>query len=488
MSLNIQLLSPELCLLVFALAAILLDLFVKRKGVLAVVSIVGLAASAGIALTMWTGKPLQAFGGALVVDQFSIFFKLLLAVAAILVVLASNDYVSRFVNNQGEFYALLLIATLGMMLLASTGELISMYVALETSSISLYALTTLLKDSKSTEAGLKYLILGAIASAILIYGMALVFGMTGSTHLAEIAAIMKTLPGGTLLASPGLLLGMVLLVAGFGFKIAAVPFQMWVPDVYEGAPTPVTAYLSVASKAAGFAVIVRVFFSAFGSPIWLSQEWGIIISVLAAITMTAGNLMALKQSNIKRLFGYSSIAQAGYLMVGLATIGATSTADVYGRSGIIFFLISYALTNLGAFVAIIALSNKTGTDKIDDYAGMGKRAPFIASAFSLCLFSLTGLPPTAGLIAKLYIFNGAVQGGLLWLVIIAVINSCVSAYYYLRVIKVMWFNAPLSEEKVPSSWSLRIALMISSLGVLAIGILPGPVVEFAKAAIRVFTS
>jgi NADH-quinone oxidoreductase subunit N len=488
MSLNLQLLSPEICLLAFALAAILMDLLTKRKGVVAAFSIVGLAASAGFALSLWNGPPTQAFGGALVVDQFAIFFKLLLTGAAILVILASNDYVSKFVNNQGEFYALLLTSTLGMMLLTSTGDLIAIYVALETSSISLYVLTTLLKDGKSTESGLKYLILGSIASAVLVYGMALVFGMTGSTRLMDIATAVKSIPGGSLLASPGLLLGIVLMVAGFGFKISAVPFQMWVPDVYEGAPTPVTAYLSVASKAAGFAVIVRVFFTAFGTPAWLSHDWGTIIAVLAAITMTAGNLMALKQANIKRLFGYSSIAQAGYLMVGLAAVGATSTADIYGRGGLLFFLISYTLTNLGAFIAIIALSNKTGSDETDSYAGMGKRAPVLAAALSLCLFSLTGLPPTAGLMAKFYIFNGAVQSGLLWLVIVAVINSCISAFYYLRVVKVMWFNAPPAEDKVPSSWALRVALIISSLGVLFIGIVPGPVVEFAQAAIRILTN
>jgi NADH-quinone oxidoreductase subunit N len=233
---------------------------------------------------------------------------------------------------------------------------------------------------------------------------------------------------------------------------------------------------------------VRVFFTAFGSPAWLGHEWSTVISILAAITMTVGNLMALKQYNIKRLFGYSSIAQAGYLMVGLAAIGAASAGDIYGRGGLVFFITSYAFTNLGAFIAIIAITNKTGTDNIEDFAGMGKRAPLLAVALSLCLFSLTGLPPTAGLMAKFYIFNGAVQSGLLWLVIIAVINSCISAYYYLRVVKVMWFNPAPSEERVPSTWPLRIALLLSSLGVFIIGIIPGPVIEFAQAAIRIFTS
>jgi NADH-quinone oxidoreductase subunit N len=296
------------------------------------------------------------------------------------------------------------------------------------------------------------------------------------------------MPIAGLLGSPGLLLGIILLVAGFGFKIACVPFQMWVPDVYEGAPTPITAYLSVASKAAGFAVILRVFFVAFGAPDWLSMDWGILLAILSAITMTVGNVVAIVQTNIKRMLGYSSIAQAGYLMVGLATVGVAVGADALGQSGLLFFLMSYTVTNLGAFIAVIAISNKIDSDQIDDYTGMGKRAPLLALALTLCLISLTGLPPTAGLIAKIYIFSGAVNHGLLWLVIIAVINSCVSAYYYFRVVKVMWMGAPASEEKVPSSWALRTALALCCLFVLLLGVVPGSFVGIAEAAARIFGS
>ena len=285
-----------------------------------------------------------------------------------------------------------------------------------------------------------------------------------------------------------LLLGIVLLAAGFGFKIACVPFQMWVPDVYEGAPTPITAYLSVASKAAGFAVILRVFFVALGAPDWLSLDWGILLAILSAITMTVGNVVAIVQTNIKRMLGYSSIAQAGYLMVGLATVGMAVGADALGQSGLLFFLMSYTVTNLGAFIAVIAISNKIDSDQIDDYTGMGKRAPLLALALTLCLISLTGLPPTAGLIAKIYIFSGAVNHGLLWLVIIAVINSCVSAYYYFRVVKVMWMGEPASEEKVPSSWALRTALSLCCLFVLLLGVVPGSFVGIAEAAARIFGS
>ncbi|MEW6142834.1 MAG: NADH-quinone oxidoreductase subunit N [Chloroflexota bacterium] len=480
---NLQILSPEIILCGFALLVILLDLGVKQKGVLAGLSIAGLIVSALAAVSMWGVPKLAAFGGALVVDQFAIFFKLIIAAAAILVILASQDYAGKFARFKGEYYALILLSAVGMMLLVGTTDLIAIYVALELSSISLYVLAGFLKDQKSTEAGLKYLLLGAIASAVLLYGMAMVFGLTGTTRLGEIAMAMQS---GQIAPTPALFMGLVLLASGFGFKIACVPFQMWVPDVYEGAPTPVTAYLSVASKAAGFGVIARVFFTAFSLPMVLSIDWGILFAILSAITMTVGNVMALAQKNVKRLLGYSSIAQAGYLMVGLASIGMASANDVLGRSGLLFFMASYALTNLGAFIAIIAISQKINSDEIDDYAGMGKRSPLLASALSLCLFSLTGLPPTAGLIAKVIIFNGAVQSGLLWLVIVAVLNTCISAYYYLKVVKVMWFNPAPSEEKVTSkSWTLATALTLACLGVLVFGIIPGPLASFAQAAIKI---
>ena len=297
------------------------------------------------------------------------------------------------------------------MLMAATTEFISIYIALELTSISLYVLVGLLKDDKSTESSLKYLLLGAVASAVLLYGMAMVFGFTGQTQLGEIANVLQTMSLTGMLANPALLLGIVMLIAGFGFKIAAVPFQMWVPDVYEGAPTTITAFLSVGSKAAGFAVIMRVFFSAFGVP-ELSGDWGMIFAVLAVMSMIVGNVAAIPQTNIKRMLGYSSIAQAGYLMVGLATMGLAGAANINGQSGIMFFLASYAFTNLGAFIAIIAITNKLNSDNISDFAGMGKRAPVLALALTLCLISLMGMPPAAGFMAKFYIFRGAVQAGL----------------------------------------------------------------------------
>ncbi|MFC2011136.1 NADH-quinone oxidoreductase subunit N [Chloroflexota bacterium] len=485
---NLELFIPEISLGIFAIAIILLDLFVQRKGILVVVSLVGLVVSAGFTIAMWGGIPQAIFNNMLVVDNFALFFKLLFLGIAVLVILASVDYTSKLARFQGEYYALVLLSALGMMLMAATAELISIYIALELTSISLYVLAGFLKDPKSTEASLKYLLLGAIASAMLLYGMALVFGFTGKTQLSEIAQVLQVMPlqTQTIMANPALILGIVLLIAGFGFKIAAVPFHMWAPDVYEGAPTPITAYLSVGSKAAGFAIILRVFYSAFGLPEWLSLNWGLIFAVLAAIGMTLGNVVALPQTNIKRMLGYSSVAQAGYLMVGLAAMGVSPAADVLGQSGVIFFLASYAMANLGAFIAIIAISNKLDSDLIQDFSGMIKRAPVLALALSLCLISLIGMPPAAGFMAKFYIFSGAVQHGLLWLVIIAVLNSVISAYYYLRVVKIMWFGEPASEEKVSSSGALRVALSLSCLGVLLLGIIPGYVMNLAQLAANMF--
>jgi NADH-quinone oxidoreductase subunit N len=484
--LNLVLFIPEITLAVFAILVILLDLGVRQKAALGVVSLAGLVIAGGVSAAMWGGSYPALFNNMLAVDSFALFFKLLFLGIAFLVILASTDYVAKFSRFQGEYYALILLSTLGMMLMAATADLISIYIALELTSISLYVLVGFLKDQKSTEASLKYLLLGALASAVLLYGMALIFGFTGKTQLGEIAQAIQAMSPQTILNSPALLMGIILLIAGFGFKIAAVPFQMWVPDVYEGAPTPVTAYLSVASKAAGFAIILRVFFTAFGVPGWLSLHWGVIFAVLAVISMVIGNVVAIPQTNIKRMLGYSSIAQAGYLMVGLATLGFSPAADVLGQSGIIFFLVSYALTNLGAFIAVIAISNKLDSDLIADYAGMGRRAPLLALALTLCLISLIGMPPAAGFMAKFYIFSAAVQHHLLWLVIIAVINSVISAYYYLRVVKVMWFGQPASEEKVPSSEEPRFALFLCCLGVLILGIIPGLVMSAAELASKMF--
>ncbi len=477
---------PELSLAAAAILVILVDLFVQRKSILAGICVAGLAVSAIFTLTMWGGAAQSIFNNNVAVDNFALVFKLLFAGIAILVILASMDYVGKMPRFQGEYFALILLSTLGMMLMAAAADLITIYLAIELTVLPICALVALLKDQKSTEAGLKYVLLSATISAVLLFGMALVFGVTGKTQISEIADAISGLNLANAAANPALTAGIVLIIAGFGFKIATVPFHMWVPDVYEGAPTPITAYLSVASKAAGFAVIIRVFSTAFGSPAWLSANWGVTFAILAAITMTVGNVLAIPQTNVKRMLGYSSIAQAGYIMVGLATIGIAPEAAISGQSSLVFFLVSYALTNLGAFIAVIAISNKVNSDDIKDFSGMIKRAPVLALALTICLISLIGMPPAAGFMAKFYIFSAGASAGLMWLIIIALVNTAISAYYYLRVAKVMWFGEPASTEGVYSSAALRIALVIACFGVLLLGLFPGIIMNVTEAAKTLF--
>ncbi|UCG55546.1 MAG: NADH-quinone oxidoreductase subunit N [Dehalococcoidia bacterium] len=473
---------PELILTIITIVVILLDLFIQKKVWLTVISIAGIAVATGFAVTIWGESPKTIFNNLLAVDNFAVFFKILLLAIVALVLLASRDYVSKLHRFQGEYHALVLLAAIGMMLMAASTDLISIFISLELSAIAFYALVGFLKDDRSTEASLKFILLGGIASAVLLFGMALTFGFTGKTQLTEIAQVIQQMSPESLLASSGLILGLVLMIAGFGFKIAAAPFQMWVPDVYEGAPTPVTLYLSVGSKIAGFAIILRVFFSAFGSPEALSQDWGLVFAVLSAIGMTLGNIIAIHQANIKRMLAYSSIAHSGYIMIGLAAVGLTPLGDFTGQSFILFYVIAFALADLAAFIAVIVISSKLNSDLIKDYAGIGKRSPVLSIALTLSLISLIGLPPTAGFLAKFYIFTGAAASGLLWLLIVAVINSVISVYYYLRVVKVIWLGEPLFEGKIQSSNAAKFSLAICCLGILLLGIIPAIIMKFVETA------
>ena len=490
---DLYLLSPELSLAGLATLLLLLDLVVARKGWLASLGLVGLAAPIGFSIALWLGlngmglKPVNTgiLADTLVVDKFSLFFKFLFLGVAGLIILASTDYVGKFRRFQTEYYALVLFSTTGMMLLASTVELITIYIALELTALPVAALAAFLGDGRSSESGMKFLVLSAISSAVLLYGMVLVYGFTGTTALAEIAGrIGAVVPvGDEPMGAYVLLMGVVMLIAGFGFKITAVPFQMWAPDVYEGSPTPVTAFLSVASKAAGLAVIMRVFYVAF--PIeTLSIEWSGIFAVIAVLSMTVGNLVAIAQSNIKRMLAYSTVAHAGYLMVGLAAVAVRAPADQgsVGPTGVLFYLGGYAAANLAAFSAIIAISSRTGSDAIKDFAGMGRRAPYLAAALAFAMVSLTGVPPTVGFIVKVYIFGAAVGSGLAWLAVAGVVNSVVSAYYYLRVIKVMYLSDPLAPEPVSPSIPMKLALLTTSGGVLFFGVYPTPLLALARTA------
>jgi NADH-quinone oxidoreductase subunit N len=425
---DVGLLLPEILLALWACLVLIVDLVMpagsKRRSLLGL-TLVGIAIAAVLSVLM-LGRNTTGFFGMLVVDNFAVFFKLLFLLAAALVVLAAETFTERVGEYTAEFYGLILFCTVGLMLMASTNELMSIYLSLEISSLSLAFLATWAKrELRSSEAGLKFFVLSAISSSILLFGMALLYGITGSTNLRNISQVL------TAGASPAALLAMSMLVAGFGFKIAAVPFQMWTPDVYEGAPTPITAYLSVASKAAGFAVVIRIFQVALAGGA-IQDVWVDLFVVLSLVTMTVGNLAALLQSNLKRMLAYSSIAHVGYMLMGLAA------ASAFGLSSVLFYLLVYAFTNIGAFAVIIVMARYVDGEDLAQYSGLARRAPVLSAILALCLLSLAGLPPLAGFFSKLYLFWAAAERGLYVAVAWGVINSAVSLYYYTRVIRQMY--------------------------------------------------
>jgi len=462
---DLYLLAPELSLTLLALTVMVVDLFVKRRIVIVSVALIGLlvpvAFTISQALTL-TGTH-TAFFGMLVVDQYSIFFKVIFLLIAAVMVLASYDYIGKYVKADGEFYTLMLLSVVGMMLMASTGELISIYIALELTSIPLYVMAGMIRtNEKSAEAAVKYVLLGAMSSAILLYGFALLYGLTGTTDLAGIAtSIRQGIQNGNVLA----LIADVLIIAGFGFKISAVPFHMWAPDIYEGAPTPSTAFFSVGSKAAGFAALIRVFMYGGLGQVNLSSLV-VILSIVAVLTMTLGNIVAAVQTNVKRMMAYSSIAQAGYILVGF--IGSLATNKAAGNTAVLFFILVYVITNLGAFSGIIALADMTGGERVEDFRGLGKRAPLLGACTALCLLSLAGIPPVAGFWSKVLLFTAAWGLGQSWLVIIALLNSIVSLVYYGRIVKVMYFDEPRKNDRLTTPVSLGISITLATAALLVI--------------------
>lgn len=466
-------LLPELALLCLALLIFGLDLFSggdKRRWL-------GWLAAAGLAVIFvlnmfwsWTGGEL-VFSGMLKPDLLALLFKETFIVAAILTVLISVDY--KPLKSHGEYYGLIILATLGMSLMAAAADLIMLYVALELTSITLYILAGYLRDvPKSSEAGLKYFLFGAFSSALMLYGMSLIYGLTGQTGLKQVAVALAT----SNLHLP-VVVGALLVLAGFAFKIAAVPFHMWTPDVYEGAPTPVTAFVSVASKAAGFAVLMRVFIGAFD---FIRPEWVAVVGALSVVTMTLGNVVAIPQTNIKRMLAYSSIAQAGYVLIGVVSVSTLGVASA------IFYLIMYTLTNICAFAVVILISNVTGSDEIEDFAGLSRRSPAMALVMLLALLSLGGIPPVAGFFGKLYVFAAAIEQGLLWLVVIGVLNAIISLYYYLIVVRVMYLEEPPSDEPVPVPALSTIVLLVTGLGVALLGFVSAPFLQVATKAAETF--
>lgn len=482
----LDIIGPQLAILGAAGIVLVWDaIFPRDRRILPYIALAGIALSAMWTLSWVARDDYQtAFDDTIALDKYAVFFYFLFAGISATVVIASIDWVKAVGRRQSEYYALVLTATAGLMFLACSRDLITIFIALELSSIPQYILAGWGKDNRSSEAGLKYLLVGAIASSILLYGMALLYGFAGSTLLVDIAAEISS-AGDENRAM--LILASTLLIAGFGFKMAVVPFQMWVPDVYQGAPTPVAAFLSVGSKAAAFAVVIRIFFEALGED-FLSSDWSMIFAVLAAISMTLGNVMAIVQTDIKRMLGYSSIAQAGNILIGLAAISVLGEEFTLGASGVLFFVAAYSFTNLGAFIAIIAISQRINSDRIADYAGMWKRSPLLALALAFCLISLTGIPPTAGFWAKLYLFNAGVRADLMWLVIVGVLNSVISAYYYLAVVRHMFLGEAEESERFPVAPTIMVALGVTAAGVLIFGILPTPLIDAARGAAGIFAS
>jgi NADH-quinone oxidoreductase subunit N len=475
LSQTLALLAPELVLVIAGLVVLGLDLTWRdeeKKEWLPYVALVGLGGVLAAIVALW-GREAVLFSGVYIVDLFALFFKVIAVASVGLVILSAIEFMRGRTRYRGEFYTLLLFAALAISLVAAATDLILIYLAIELLSITSYILTGYLReDPKSNEAAIKYFLYGATASAVMLYGMSLLYGATGSTNLSQIAMAL----GEADASLRGIVFpAVILLLAGFGFKIGAVPFHQWAPDAYEGAPTPVTAFLSVGPKVAGFAVLARVFLTALPS---FQPDWVALLASISAVTMTLGNLVAIWQRNIKRMLAYSSIAQAGYILLGVVA------ASALGMTSLVFYLIIYLFANLGAFIVIITFSNGGGGDAIEDYAGLSQRSPGLALAMLLFLLSLAGIPPLAGFVGKFYLFAAVMKEGFLWLVLVGVLNSIVSLYYYLQVVRQMYIIPPRTEEPGPASPALSGALLITMAGVLLLGIYPAPLVELIRVAAR----
>ena len=461
----------------WACILVVVDLFIPRgrKGWTALLAAAGLVTALATLLqapALGTGP---GFGGMIVADTFALFLQALFLIIGLVVVPLTFDYLRRMGIERGEYYVLLLFSLSGMMLMALAGDLVVVFLALELLSLPLYVLAGFARPRfESEESAMKYFLLGAFASALLVYGIALAYGATGSTRLD---AILGSVRGGD--ANPRfLLVGAGLILAGLGFKVAAVPFHMWTPDVYHGAPSPAAAFMSVGAKAAGFAALLRVFLSGFPE---LAGFWAPAAMWISAFTMAWGNVAAIAQSNIKRMLAYSSIAHAGYILMALAASAGPDLAPAAASSAV-FYLLAYAVTNLGAWGVVMVVEAAEGRGlAIDDYAGLSRRRPWVALAMAVFMLSLTGVPPTVGFLAKFYLFRAVIDApGLLWLAIVGVVTSLVSAYYYLRVVVVMYMRAGEPETR-REGW-LGAVIGLTALATIVLGLLPGPVLAWAEQA------
>ena len=473
LNLDYSLLTPEFSLAGLAALILALDLFVPgfRKEWLPYVAAAGLFGTLGLSLGCVNKE--SEFAGLLFIDNYTTFFRVFFLATAAVVALMSAQFVQTRLRHPGEYYSLLVLSTIGAIYMAASRELLTAYISLELLSFCLFILVSYAKmDARSNEGGLKYMLLGAFASAILLYGISLIYGSSGTTFYGDIAAAYA---GGTDGFDLALLLGLVFVLAGLGFKVAAVPFHMWMPDAYEGAPLPITAYLSATSKVAGFALLLRLFSGAF-MPVMDDWQW--IVASLAALTMVLGNLVALQQSNIKRLLAYSSIGQVGYMLMAIAALSsATSSALLLHMSG-------YVITNLAAFTCIIAWYNLTERDDIAGFRGMAERTPLLAAALTAALFSLSGMPLFAGFFTKFILFQAVASEGFLWLSVIAVVMSFVSLYYYLMVIKEIYVSKPEEEGRLPVPAMISGLTVALVIGVFYVGIFPRHLLEAAEEATK----
>ena len=479
-TLNFVALLPMLTIAVTAFLVMFIELFAIDKRALGYLSLLGVGIAAIFTFMMFEASPSPEFQDMIISDGYALVLNLIFLVTAALSILISLNYLGLRGLQRGEYYALVLFATTGMMLMGAATDLIIVFMGLEIMSIALYILAAFNRQQMgSGEAGMKYFVLGAFASAFFLYGVALVYGATGATNLQVIGNWYASGQGNQ--SDPIALVGLGLLLVGFAFKVAAVPFQWWTPDVYHGSPTSVTAFMSVGAKAAGFAALVRLLMVSFGEAFYV--DWQIVVAILAVVTMTVGNIAALAQKDVKRILAYSSIAHAGYILVGVAA------GTMAGVQAVLFYLMSYAFMNIGAFAVVAVLERRTEVGSaISDYAGLGTRKPLLALAMLLFMISLTGIPPFVGFWGKLYVFGAAVNAGMVWLAVAGVINSAISAFYYLGVVVQMYFRLAAgqegSDEVAPISLGgpVTISLVVAAVVTVILGVWPTPLLNLMSLA------
>jgi NADH-quinone oxidoreductase subunit N len=472
---NLILLTPEFILAGLALIVFTIDLFTSdgRKYILPWVSIIGLAVLIPVSIVMLQGTDTTAYGGFLLLDLYSLVFKIIFLVVGIMVILVSMKYVHANLTSPGEYYALVLMAILGMNVLVQSQELLTAYVALELLSFSLYILVGYAKfNQKSNEAALKYIIFGTFSSAIFLYGLSMLYSVTGTTQYSLIAEVLNQ----SNQINPVSLIGISMLLIGIGFKIGVVPFHAWIPDVYEGAPMPITAYLAIGAKIAAFAFLARFIIGIMLPVEELWSDWQMVLAVVATGTMIVGNVVALKQTSAKRMLAYSSIGHSGILLAALVVFGSTDGLII---EGFIYYLIGYAITGFAVFSALTGVVCQRNKEKISDLAGLADDSPLLAAAIAIGLFSLAGLPIFVGFTTKLYMFSAIAVGGFLWLSSVAVLSSLISLYYYLIVIKSMYVDTStsLDNSRINTGWPLKTVVIISVIGTVFLGIYPEPLID-----------